>query len=59
MKKRMIKELKWLVVSALIVVSAIGLVIGVANLSQWRVDVNMGRVDAGEIQVVEYTSWGK
>lgn len=57
--KKMIKELKWLFVSALIVASAIGLVIGVANLSQWRVDVNMGRVDAGEIQVVEYTRWGR
>ncbi|WP_373757856.1 hypothetical protein [Jeotgalibaca porci] len=57
--KKIAKELKWLLVSALIVASAIGLVIGVANLSQWRVDVNMGRVDAGEIQVVEYTSWGK
>ena len=59
MKKRMIKALKWLVVSAVIVISAIGLVIGVANLSQWRVDVNMARADAGEIQAVEYTSWGK
>ena len=63
MKKRMIKELKWLVVSALIVIGFIGLVIGTvigsANFSQWRVDVNMARVDAGEVQVVEYTSWGK
>ena len=57
--KKIAKELKWLVVSAVIVISAIGLVICVANLSQWRVDVNMARVDAGEIQVVEYTSWGK
>ena len=55
----MIKELKWLVVSAVIVLGAIGLVIGVANLSQWRVDVNMAKVDAGEVQVVEYTRWGK
>jgi len=57
--KKIAKELKWLVVSVVIVISAIGLVICVANLSQWRVDVNMARVDAGEIQVVEYTSWGK
>ncbi len=57
--KKMIRELKWLLVSTLIVASAIWLVISVANLSQWRVDVNMARVDAGEIQVVEYTSWGK
>ncbi len=53
--KKIAKELKWLVVSALIVASAIALVIGVANLSQWRVDVNMARVDPGDIQVVEYT----
>lgn len=55
--KKMIKELKWLLVSALIVASAIGLVIGVANLSQWRVDVNMARVEVGEVQAVEYTRW--
>ena len=55
--KKIIKEVKWLVVSAVIVISAIGLVIGVANLSQWRVDVNMARVDAGEVQTVEYTRW--
>ena len=55
--KKMIKELKWLVVSAVIVISVIGLIIGVANLSQWRVDVNMARVDAGEVQAVEYTRW--
>ena len=57
--RKVIRELKWLVVSALIVAGAIGLVIGVANLSQWRVDVNMSRLDAGEIQAVEYTRWGK
>ncbi len=57
--KKMIKELKWLLVSALIVASAIGLVIGTANLSQWRVDVNMARVDAGEIEMVKFTRWGK
>lgn len=56
---KLAKELKWLVVSALIVFSAIGLIIGVANLSQWRVDVNMARVDAGEVKTVEYTRWGK
>lgn len=55
--KKMIKELKWLLVSALIVASAIGLVIGVANFCQWRVDVNMARVEAGEVQVVEHTRW--
>ena len=57
--KKLAKELKWLVVSAVIVISAICLVICAANLSQWRVDVNMARLDAGEIQAVEYTRWGK
>lgn len=38
--KKMIKELKWLLVSTLIVASAIGLVIGVANFCQWRVEQN-------------------
>lgn len=57
--KKIIKEVKWLVVSAVIVFSAIGLIIGVANLSQWRVDVNVASVDAGEVQAVEYTRWGK
>lgn len=59
MKKMMIRELKWLVVSALIVASVIGLVIGTAEFCQWRVDVNMARVDAGEVQTVEHTRWGK
>lgn len=55
--RKVIRELKWLVVSALIVASVIGLVIGVANLSQWRVDVNMARVDAGEIELVGWNKW--
>ena len=55
--KKIAKELKWLVVSAVIVISAIGLVIGVANLSQWRVDVNMARVDDGEIEMVGWNKW--
>ena len=38
--KKMIKKLKWLVVSAVIVISAIGLIIGVANFCQWRVEQN-------------------
>ena len=42
--KKMIKELKWLVVSAAIVIGFIGLVIGTAiggaNFSQWRVEQN-------------------
>ena len=57
--KKIIKELKWLGLSTLIVFGVIGLVIGTANFCQWRVDVNMERVNAGEVQVVEYTSWGK
>ena len=44
--KKIIKELKWLAVSAAIVVSAIGLVIGTANFCQWRVDQN-------EIRLIE------
>lgn len=55
--KKMIKELKWLLVSALIVASAIGLVIGTANFCQWRVDVNMARVDAGEIEMAGWNKW--
>ncbi len=38
--KKLARELKWLVVSAFIVASAIGLVIGVANFCQWRVEQN-------------------
>ena len=44
--KKLAKELKWLVVSAVIVISAIGLVIGVANFCQWRVEQN-------EIKLIE------
>ncbi len=57
--KKIIAELKWLLVSVLLVASVIGLVIGTANFCQWRVGVNMVRVEAGEIQVVEYTRWGE
>ena len=57
--KKMIKELKWLGLSTLIVFGVIGLVIGTANFCQWRVDVNMARVEAGEVQTVEFTRWGK
>ncbi len=57
--KKIIKELKWIGLSTLVVLGAIGLVIGTASFCQWRVDVNMARVDAGEIQAVEHTRWGK
>ena len=38
--KKMIKELKWLGLSTLIVIGIIGLVIGTANFCQWRVEQN-------------------
>ena len=44
--KKIAKELKWLVVSAVIVISSIGLVIGTANYCQWRVEQN-------EIKLIE------
>ncbi len=44
--KKIAKELKWLVVSAVIVISAIGLVVGTANYCQWRVEQN-------EIKLIE------
>ena len=39
--KKVIKELKWLGLSTLVVFGMIGLVIGAASFSQWRVDQNM------------------
>lgn len=56
---KLIKELKWLAVSTVLVGLSIGTLYGITNLSQWRVDVNMSRVEAGEIQQVQYTRWGK
>lgn len=50
--KKIIKELKWLLVSALIVVSAIGLVIGVANFCQWKVELNVASYEAGQVEWV-------
>lgn len=57
--KKLVKELKWLLVSVVIVGLTIGTMYGIAVLSQWKVEYNMARVEAGEVQVVEYTRWGK
>ncbi len=55
--KRLIKELKWLVVSSLIVGLVLVSIYGIALFSQWRVDVNVMKVEAGQVEVVSYTSW--
>lgn len=44
-KKKVLRELKWFCVSALLVILTIGSVIGVANFCQWRVDMNMVRLE--------------
>ena len=46
--KKVIKEAKWLGLSTLVVFGIIGLVIGTANFSQWRVDQNMARYEMAE-----------
>lgn len=56
---KLLRELKWLVASFVIVGLAIGSIYSFAVFCQWRVDVNMARVEAGEVQVVEYTRWGR
>ena len=55
--KRLIKELKWLVVSSLVVGLVLVSIYGIALFSQWRVDVNVKKVEAGQAEVVSYTSW--
>lgn len=43
--KKVLRELKWLCVSVAIVMLAISSVIGVANFCQWRVDMNMVKLE--------------
>lgn len=54
---KLLRELKWLVASFAIVGLVICTFIGIANFSQWRVNQNMMRLDAGEIQAVQFTRW--
>lgn len=56
---KLARELKWLLISTLIVISAIGSVYSVAVLSQKKVEYNVTRLEAGEVQAVEFTRWGK
>lgn len=43
--KKALRELKWLCASVVFVMLVIGSVISVANFCQWRVDMNMVRVE--------------
>lgn len=55
--KKLVREIKWLTASALIVGLVLVSIYGIALFSQWRVDVNMTKVEAGQVEVVSYTSW--
>ncbi len=55
--KRLVREIKWLTASALIVGLVLVSIYGIALFSQWRVDVNVKKVEAGQVEVVSYTSW--
>ena len=57
--KKLLKELKWLVVSAVIVGLTIGSMYSVAVLSQMKVEHNTARLEAGKVEQVQYTRWGK
>lgn len=55
--KRLVREIKWLTASALIVGLVLVSIYGIALFSQRRVDVNVKKVEAGQVEVVSYTSW--
>lgn len=57
--KKLVKELKWLIVSAVIVGLSIGSIYSIAVFSQKKVEWNMARVEAGKVEQVSYTRWGK
>lgn len=57
--KKIIKELKWLLLSVTIVCLTIGSIYSVAVLSQMKVEFNMARLNTKTVQSVEYTRWGK
>lgn len=56
-EKKLVRELKWMAVSSLIVGLVLVSIYGIALFSQWRVDVNVRKVEAGQVEVVSYTSW--
>lgn len=56
-RRKLARELKWLVVSVMLVASVIGSLYGIASLSQWNVNRNMARLEAGEIELVQHTRW--
>lgn len=58
-RRKLAKELKWLLVSMVLVSLTIGTLYGIAVLSQKNVEHNMARLDAGEVKSVQHTRWGK
>ncbi len=50
--KRLLKEAKWLAVSAAIVAVAIVTLYGVANFAQWKVELNVASYEAGQVEWV-------
>ncbi len=57
--KKLVKELKWLLVSVVIVCLTIGSIYSIAVLSQMKVEHNTARLEAAKVEHVSYTRWSK
>lgn len=55
--KKIMRELKWLAVSMVIVAVAIGTLYGITTFAQWKVELNMAQVDVAEAQLTNYSIW--
>lgn len=55
--KKLLRELKWFLVSAAVVGLALGSIYSVAVFCQWRIDGNVAKVDTGEIEMVGWNEW--
>lgn len=58
MVKKIIQELKWLALSAVLVALSIGTLYGIASFSQWKMEKNIERSIANGV-TVNYTYWNE
>ncbi len=57
-RRKLAKELKWLLVSTVLVSLTIGTLYGIASLSQWKMEQNIERSIATGV-TVNYTYWNE
>lgn len=57
-RRKLAKELKWLLVSTVLVSLTIGTLYGIASFSQWKMEQNIERSIANGV-TVNYTYWNE